>query len=143
MVKKLLSIKRFDDVIKMQREKHVFKYIWLLERQGIQTSKRDKQYHSSECFFESDKSTEECAGNRIKERTSIFLQDEDSRFHNAAIKLNILLAGSHDIYVADVYYHQSYYLKYAVTKIAGNAESSEYEETLSANILDDFLSKVE
>ena len=46
--------------------------------------------------------TEERAGNRIKERTSIFLKDEDSRFHNAAIKLNIILAGSHDIYTADV-----------------------------------------
>ena len=34
MVNKLLSIKSFDDVIKMQREKHVFKDIWLLARQG-------------------------------------------------------------------------------------------------------------
>ena len=86
--------------------------------------------------------TEERVGNRIKERTSIFLKDEDRRFHNAAIKLNILFAGSHNIYAADVYYHQSCYLKYAVNKIAGNAESNEYEET-SVNILDDFLSKVE
>ena len=78
--------------------------------------------------------TEERAGNRIKERTSIFLKDEDSRFHNAAIKLNILLAGSHDIDAAGVYYHQSCYLKYAVNKIAGNAESNEYEE-ISVNIL--------
>ena len=53
--------------------------------------------------------TEERAGNRIRERTSIFLKDEDSRFHNAAIKSNILLAGSHDIYAADVYHHQSCY----------------------------------
>ena len=51
MVKKLLSIKCFDDVIKMQRQKHVFEDIWLLARQGVQASKRDKQYHSSECFF--------------------------------------------------------------------------------------------
>ena len=86
--------------------------------------------------------TEKRAGNRIKERASIFLKDEDSRFHNAAIKLNILLAGSHDIYAADVYYRQSCYLIYAVNKISGNAESNKYEET-SANILDDFLSKVE
>ena len=35
MIKKLLSIKYFDDVIKMQREKHVFKDIWLLARQGV------------------------------------------------------------------------------------------------------------
>ena len=80
--------------------------------------------------------TEERAGNRIKERTSIFLKDEDSRFHNAAIKLQILLAGSHDVYAAKVYHHESCYLKYAVNKIkynkiAGNAESNEYEETLS------------
>ena len=34
---------------------------------------------------------EERAGNRINERTSIFLKDEDSRFHNAVIKLNIIL----------------------------------------------------
>ena len=74
----------------------------------------------------------ERAGNRIKEGVSIFLKD-----------VNILLAGSHDIYAADVYYHQSCYLKYAVNKIAGNAESNKYEETLSVNILDDFLSKVE
>ena len=47
--------------------------------------------------------TEERTGNRIKERTNIFLKDEDSRFHNDAIKLNILLAGYHDIYAADVY----------------------------------------
>ena len=87
--------------------------------------------------------TKERAGNRIKERTSIFLKDEDSRFHNAAIKLNILLAGSHDIYAEDVYYYQSCYLKYAVNKIAGKAESSEYEEILSVNVLDNFISKVE
>ena len=66
--------------------------------------------------------TEEPTGNRIKERTSIFLKDKDSRFHNAAIKLNILLAGS------KVYYHQSCYLKYAVNKIEGNAESNENEK---------------
>ena len=92
--------------------------------------------------------TEERAGNRIEERTSIFLKDEDSRFHNAAIKLHILLEGSHDVYAAEVYHHESCYLKYAVNKIkynkiAGNAESNEYEETLCLNILDDFLSKVE
>ena len=86
--------------------------------------------------------TEERAGNRIKERTSIFLKDEDSRF-NFCNKVNILLAGSHDVYAADVYYHQSCYLKYTVNKIAGNAESNKYEETSSANILDDFLFKVE
>ena len=89
------------------------------------------------------KYTEERAGNRIKERTSIFLKDEGNRFHNAAIKLNILLSGFHDIYAADVYYHQSCYLKYAVNKIAENAESNGYGETLSVNILDGFLSKVE
>ena len=49
--------------------------------------------------------TEELAGNRIKERTSFFLKDKDSRFHIAAIKLNIPLAGSHDIYTADAYHH--------------------------------------
>ena len=76
--------------------------------------------------------TEERAGNRIKERTSTFLKD-----------VNILLAGSHDIYAADVYYHQPCYLKHAVNKIAGNAVSNEYEETLSVIILGDFLSKVE
>ena len=72
--------------------------------------------------------TEEPTGNRIKERKSIFLKDKDSRFHNAAIKLNILLAGSKDICAADVYYHQSCYLKYAVNKIEGNAESKENEK---------------
>ena len=36
--------------------------------------------------------TKEYARNRIKERTSIFLEDEEIRFHNAATKLNILLA---------------------------------------------------
>ena len=41
--------------------------------------------------------TEGRGRNRIKERTSIFLKDEDSRFHNAATKLNILLAGSDHI----------------------------------------------
>ena len=83
--------------------------------------------------------TEERAGDRIKERTSIFLKDEESRFHNAAIKLNILLAGSHDIYAANVYYHQSCYLKYAVNKIAENAESNEYEETLSVKYFKRFF----
>ena len=87
--------------------------------------------------------TEERAGNRIEERISIFLKDEDSRFYNAAIKLNIRLAGCHNIYAKDVYYRQSCYLKYAVNKVGGNAESNEYGDTLSFNILDDFLSKVE
>ena len=56
-----------------------------------------------------ERCTEERAGNQTKEHTSIFLKDEDSRFYNAAIKLNMLLAGSRDIYAADVYYHQSCY----------------------------------
>ena len=34
MVKKLLSIKSFDDVIKMLKEKNVFKDIWLLAAQS-------------------------------------------------------------------------------------------------------------
>ena len=34
MVKKLLSIKSFDDVIKMLKEKNVFKDIWLLATQS-------------------------------------------------------------------------------------------------------------
>ena len=89
------------------------------------------------------KCTDERAGNRCKERTSIFLKDEGNRFHNAAIKLKILLSGFHNIYTADVYYHQSCYLKHAVNKIAENAESNGYGETLSVNILDGFLSKVE
>ena len=87
--------------------------------------------------------TEEHARNRIKELISVFLKDEDSRFYNAAIKLNIRLAGCHNIYAKDVYYRQSCYLKYAVNKVGGNAESNEYGDTLSFNILDDFLSKVE
>ena len=36
---------------KWKGKKHVFKDVWLLARQGVQTSKRDKQYHSSECFL--------------------------------------------------------------------------------------------
>ena len=35
MVKKLLLVKDFDNVFKMQREKHVFKDIWLLAKQGF------------------------------------------------------------------------------------------------------------
>ena len=34
MVKKLLSVKSFDDVIKMLKEKNVFKDIWLLAAQS-------------------------------------------------------------------------------------------------------------
>ena len=47
----------------------------------------------------------------------VFLQDENHKFHTAAQRVNILLSSqSHDVHAADIYYHQSCYLRFVCNR---------------------------
>ena len=55
-----------------------------------------------------------CALNMFKD---VFFQDENHKFHTAAQCVNILLSGqSHDVHAADIYYHQSCYLRFVCNR---------------------------
>ena len=56
---------------------------------------------------------------KLLARKEVFLQDQAYRFHDAAKRLDILLSGaSYDIFAADVFYHQSCYIKFVVNSVA-------------------------
>ena len=47
-----------------------------------------------------------------------FLQDPATKFHEAATKLYMKIEYEpHDVFAADTYYHNSSYIKFALTKI--------------------------
>ena len=61
------------------------------------------------------------AANNLKERMELFTQETDHRFLSASNRLLILLAGeAHDIFAADVFYHQSCYVKFAIKPLRQN-----------------------
>ena len=51
---------------------------------------------------------------KILDRKAIFLDDPNHRLHDAAKRLDVILSGFSDIFAADVYYHQSCYIKFAI-----------------------------
>ena len=70
------------------------------------------------------------------ERKTMILADTSHRHHAVAERLEILLSGvSHDIFAADVYYHQSCYIKFVInsTVCAPNEDDSK------KNLIDDVL----
>ena len=65
----------------------------------------------------------------------MFLQDEAYRFYDAAKRLDILLSGaSHDIFAADLFYHQSCYIKFVI-----NSETPPSKEDLDKKKTEDVL----
>ena len=50
--------------------------------------------------------------------TDVFLQDPATKFHEAATRLYMKIGyETHDFFAADIYYHNSSYIKFELTKI--------------------------
>ncbi len=79
------------------------------------------------------------AADRLIERKETFLKDKACRFFVAARRLNILLSGqTHDIFAADIYYHQSCYIKFAFSPFT--KQEKEVDENKKVNdVLNIFL----
>ena len=61
---------------------------------------------------------EEGARRKLLDRINVFLQDPATKFHVAATRLYKKTGHeSHDFFVADIYYHNSCYIKSALKKI--------------------------
>ena len=79
---------------------------------------------------------------KIIERKNIFLQEKESRFFDAAKRLRILLSGSsYDIYAADIYYHQSCYIKFVIKPVQTPTEENLLNKR-SEDVLDLFKYKI-
>ena len=51
--------------------------------------------------------------------------------------------GSHDIFAADVYYHQSCYIKFVLKPVTASENQIIIEKTLENDVLQEFLIKIE
>ena len=68
----------------------------------------------------------------------VFLQDENHKFHTAAQRVNILLSGqSHDVHAADIYHHQSCYLRFVCNRPKKNVSDDAARDEQS--VLTDFF----
>ena len=106
------------------------------------------------CFIcneqrESDNSSYNCGGlgrcesenskTKLHERMTLYLQDKNHKFHDAATRLQMKISfEAHDFYAADVYYHNSCFIKFAVKKIT-TLPLNEKAEILQNDILDEFF----
>ena len=78
----------------------------------------------------------ENASVRLKQRQDIFLGNLDHRFYTAAGRLDRLLSGgSHDIFSADIFYHQSCYIKFAIKTIDRITIDEEIQENKRETVL--------
>ena len=79
-------------------------------------------------YWDSDSNAYNCGGlarcceegtkDKLLDRMNVFLQDPATKFHEAATKLYMKIEyEAHDVFAADTYYHNSSYIKFALTKI--------------------------
>ena len=54
---------------------------------------------------------------KILESKDVFLEDKHHNNHQAAKRLDVILAGAHDIFAADVYIHQSCYISFVIKAV--------------------------
>ena len=67
-----------------------------------------------------------------------YLQDPATKFHEAATRLYVKIESEiYDFFAADIYYHNSSYIKFAFTKIEQTV--NETAELLENDILEDFF----
>ena len=79
--------------------------------------------------------TREDTAHKIQERKNIVIANAESRFFQAAQRLNILLSGSaHDVFAADIFYHQSCYIKFVIKPV-----KQQPKDVLEKNKRDDVL----
>ena len=60
---------------------------------------------------------EEVARRKLLDRMNVFLQDPATKFHKAATRLYVKIGyEAHDFFAADIYDHNSCYIKFALKK---------------------------
>ena len=65
------------------------------------------------------------------------------KFYSAVRRLQILLGGeSHDIFAADIYYHQSCYIKFAIKDIRDSKSESHINQQKIDDVLEIFLQRI-
>ena len=85
---------------------------------------------------------EEKAAERLLNRKEEYLKDKDGKHFAAANRLQMIISGEcHHIFAADVYYHNSCYLKFAVNPIIQQVENERNQEN-TFDILKDFFCKI-
>ena len=85
----------------------------------------------------------ENASLRLKERQKAFLENYNPRFYDAASRLQILMGGnSHNIFSADIFYHQSCYIKFAIKKVDDTSPDEEINKNKEDDILEIFLRRI-
>ena len=76
---------------------------------------------------------------KLQERMTQFLQDKEHKFHEAATRLQMKISfEAHDFAAADVFYHNSSYIKFGIKKKV-TVNKDEQMENLQNAILEEFL----
>ena len=81
---------------------------------------------------------EEGARRKLLHRMNVFLQDPATKFHEAATRLYMKIGcEAHNLFAADIYYHHSCYIKFALKKM--EQTEGETVELLENDILEEFF----
>ena len=87
--------------------------------------------------------TEGRAAKRILERKDEFLKCPEHRFYAAANRLQLLTSGEpHDVFAADIFYHQSCYLKFAVNVKYQREQLDNDDRDLGVDLMNEFFGHV-
>ena len=69
---------------------------------------------------------------------NVFLQDPATNFHEVATRLYIKIGyEAHDFFAADIYYHNSCFIKFALKKVEQTVDDT--VELLENDILEEFF----
>ena len=80
------------------------------------------------------------ASSKIKDAMTIYVDDEQHRFHKAAKRVNLLQSGqSHDVYSAELYYHQSCYRSFVRIPV-NKLMAEDFDDEIS--VLNDFFTSI-
>ena len=86
--------------------------------------------------------TRDDTASKLLARRNAFLYEKANRYYVAAKRLDILLSGgAHDIFAADIFYHQSCYIKFVV-KTYVPVSNEETERSKRDDVLELFMYKV-
>ena len=86
----------------------------------------------------------EATAEKLLQKNQFYLKDENHQFYEASKGLDIKLSGSsHDIYAADIFYHQSCYVKYVHSRSSAILDSEiNYIQNIRKTVLEIFFSNV-
>ena len=85
---------------------------------------------------------EETGRRKLLDRMNVFLQDPAKKFHEAATRLYMKIGYAHekiahDFFAADIFYHDSCYIKFTLKKIGRTVD--ETLELLESDVLEEFF----